>query len=597
MEKNSHKEYIANRVLLLLLSMFVWGLLLPHISVKAAQAISVVKIVESAKTPEGYPVYYFTTDVGGVKVNENNPPCWYDPDGHECGYADFKPGLVYTWRIYFDLNSNYYFAKDLKREGCTSPEWLPGADCYYVETKFICPSPIHKIDLYNIEIPVEGGLPNNSYNSVVYSGRDVVYNIKPIGSYGWKVPYSYGLADMRSGETFVGLHEYCYHIQLIAYGSYYFADDIRVTFNGEPIEYEWGGNDSIIIRYDYVCPTSKDVIDRVSLINVTFPAVGQHPSKTHSDCYGVDFKNFYWTESGSDNSLSSSYIYESGKTYTLHIAFEPKDGYILSKEVECTVNGKPAVYSYTNLKRVVFTLDYYLQEEKYTVSFELNGHGKKIDSQTVVKGNKATMPPTPEESGWIFLGWCSDASCKVGFSFNKAINSDTILYAKWEKIEGNSTPTPAPTGTAAPSSTPIPTITSAPTSSLTATPAPTSSLTATPTPASSLTATPTQTLTPTPELSPTLTSMPEPTSTAKPTSASEPAPTDVTAPTATPTPVPTSEPALNLTTTPGAPDGTTSNSGALRYVFIGILAGFLFAAVLVAVFVFVYKKKSNKRND
>ena len=57
------------------------------------------------------------TDVGGVIADKNNPPCWYDPDGHICNYADFEPGKVYTWTGYFNLMPNYYFADDLKREG------------------------------------------------------------------------------------------------------------------------------------------------------------------------------------------------------------------------------------------------------------------------------------------------------------------------------------------------------------------------------------------------------------------------------------------------------------------------------------------------
>ena len=90
-----------------------------------------------------------------------------------------------------------------------------------------------------------------------------------------------------------------------------------------------------------------------------------------------------------------------------------------------------------------------------TVSFDLCGHGgANISSQTFVSGNKASEPTAPKEDGWVFGGWYTEKGCKYRFSFDSAVTSDIILYAKWDRVTTVvsapvATPTPSPAPAAA----------------------------------------------------------------------------------------------------------------------------------------------------
>ena len=70
---------------------------------------------------------------------------------------------------------------------------------------------------------------------------------------------------------------------------------------------------------------------------------------------------------------------------------------------------------------------------KYTVSFNMNGHGTQITAQTVESGSKATKPADPKASGYTFGGWYADATFSTKFDFNTAITANTTVYAKWTK--------------------------------------------------------------------------------------------------------------------------------------------------------------------
>ena len=90
-----------------------------------------------------------------------------------------------------------------------------------------------------------------------------------------------------------------------------------------------------------------------------------------------------------------------------------------------------------------------------TVSFDLCGHGgANISSQTFVSGNKASEPTAPKEDGWAFGGWYTEKGCQYRFSFDSAVTSDIILYAKWDRVTTVvsapvATPTPSPAPAAA----------------------------------------------------------------------------------------------------------------------------------------------------
>ncbi|MBR4004319.1 MAG: InlB B-repeat-containing protein [Treponema sp.] len=67
-----------------------------------------------------------------------------------------------------------------------------------------------------------------------------------------------------------------------------------------------------------------------------------------------------------------------------------------------------------------------------TVTFNSNG-GSSVAPQTFTRGGKATRPEDPTKEQTTFLGWFEDLTNENAFDFNTEINSDKILYAKWEE--------------------------------------------------------------------------------------------------------------------------------------------------------------------
>ncbi len=84
-------------------------------------------------------------------------------------------------------------------------------------------------------------------------------------------------------------------------------------------------------------------------------------------------------------------------------------------------------------------------KNQYTVSFNMNGHGSPVDSQTVISGNKATAPATPTAEGYTFTCWCLDTDGKPAYNFNTPVTANVALIAKWEETPSDPVP---PTGEA-----------------------------------------------------------------------------------------------------------------------------------------------------
>lgn len=72
-----------------------------------------------------------------------------------------------------------------------------------------------------------------------------------------------------------------------------------------------------------------------------------------------------------------------------------------------------------------------LAPTKFTVTFDMNGHGAQVAPQTVGEGGTATRPADPQAEGWTFGGWYADAAFSGKFDFGTVITADTIVYAKW----------------------------------------------------------------------------------------------------------------------------------------------------------------------
>jgi len=76
-----------------------------------------------------------------------------------------------------------------------------------------------------------------------------------------------------------------------------------------------------------------------------------------------------------------------------------------------------------------------VEETKYTVTFNSDG-GTLIDSQKVIKGEKATEPTIPIKEGYTFVGWFmgEEKWSFIGYS----VTEDITLVAKWiEDIDFN----------------------------------------------------------------------------------------------------------------------------------------------------------------
>ena len=68
----------------------------------------------------------------------------------------------------------------------------------------------------------------------------------------------------------------------------------------------------------------------------------------------------------------------------------------------------------------------------YTVTFDIQGHGQPIPSQTVAEGGKVVKPEDPKADNYKFDGWYKEAGWKNAWDFDKDIvKSDITLFAKW----------------------------------------------------------------------------------------------------------------------------------------------------------------------
>lgn len=69
--------------------------------------------------------------------------------------------------------------------------------------------------------------------------------------------------------------------------------------------------------------------------------------------------------------------------------------------------------------------------EKVTVTFITGEGASAVESVELDKGSKVFKPNDPAKCDYIFDGWFTDRDCTVAFDFEKAIDTDKTLYAKW----------------------------------------------------------------------------------------------------------------------------------------------------------------------
>lgn len=79
------------------------------------------------------------------------------------------------------------------------------------------------------------------------------------------------------------------------------------------------------------------------------------------------------------------------------------------------------------------------EKNKYTVTFNNNGHGEQPADKTVEHGNSvADLPELIDSTNeWVFDGWYMDENFTTKYN-NQAITGNTTLYAKWHEYQNTS---------------------------------------------------------------------------------------------------------------------------------------------------------------
>lgn len=114
--------------------------------------------------------------------------------------------------------------------------------------------------------------------------------------------------------------------------------------------------------------------------------------------------------------LTGSYFYD-GTTLTATLSN--------GKAVEITTDGTTLAVKYDSAEYT------FLKKVNYTVTFNTNG-GSSVDSVSVLNGRKATAPANPTKTGYTFVGWYEDATCKTAYyDFTAAVTGDLTLYARF----------------------------------------------------------------------------------------------------------------------------------------------------------------------
>lgn len=79
----------------------------------------------------------------------------------------------------------------------------------------------------------------------------------------------------------------------------------------------------------------------------------------------------------------------------------------------------------------------------YTVTFDMNGHGKAPDAISGVQTHSTINEPVdiPTAMGYVFAGWYKDKKCTVKWDFNSDIvTGNTTIYARWIEAHAGALP-------------------------------------------------------------------------------------------------------------------------------------------------------------
>ncbi|MBO4484655.1 MAG: InlB B-repeat-containing protein [Lachnospiraceae bacterium] len=107
-----------------------------------------------------------------------------------------------------------------------------------------------------------------------------------------------------------------------------------------------------------------------------------------------------------------------------------QEGYVTEWQTKAAYTNKYEDFDIT--QGITAPVDLYVNRTKLvTVSFNMNGHGTQIPSQTFAAGQKAKEPANPQATdGYDFVEWKDAEGNK--YDFSKKVNESITLTAEWE---------------------------------------------------------------------------------------------------------------------------------------------------------------------
>ena len=223
------------------------------------------------------------------------------------------------------------------------------ADTYATKNGFNTKYLVTNVDFTNVFEPEVGKTAEFSF--VTASEGFTVY--------GKKIEWRNMTDDtvLKEGDKFVEGKQYGAFFDLIIKDGYQFAvkengnTAVASTVNGDKaatLEYtQADARERLRIRRTFPPVSASDVVKTVAVTGVTEPTVGSNPSLSVKLPDNVKLYNMYWQENGKTASMTSTDIFEYGKTYEARIYISPAEGKKFSFNgdapvVSATVNGKAA---------------------------------------------------------------------------------------------------------------------------------------------------------------------------------------------------------------------------------------------------------------
>lgn len=184
----------------------------------------------------------------------------------------------------------------------------------------------------------------------------------------------------------------------------------------------------------------------VAILSILVLLVGCGKNKDSSD---NSVTNGNTSSNGSDTPVAKNYtitwVNENGTTIATETVTEnkvPTRSYTVTDTAEwdytfegwaTTANGT----ALTSLPAATADSTYYAVvsavKQKYTVTFNANG-GSSVAAQTVVYGEKATLPVEPTYENHKFVGWCYDMNGNNAVDFDDPITGNVEFYAIWNEF-------------------------------------------------------------------------------------------------------------------------------------------------------------------